>query len=159
MDPAYLPYGGQTASDIRHLKQAGLFLPVRENDIPIAITIFDGTPFGIKLSGSDAFASFALSIRSPHSGLFIPEPEILIDFASAISGLGQQETKGLLILSDNSLAVVARPVGDHFADPYPIPLWTKVNRGSEGISVGFTRWAIGVKTGQDHHILWEHKVE
>lgn len=158
MDSAYLPYEGQTASDIRHLKQAGLFLPIRQNDFPIAITIWEGTTFGIKLGGSDAFASFPLSIRSPHAGLFIPEPEILIDFGSAISGLGE-ETRGLLILSDNSLSVVAQPVGDRFADPSPVPLWTNVERGSEGISVGFTRWAIGVKAGQGHHILWEHAVK
>jgi hypothetical protein len=154
-DDLLLPLGAATASDIRDIKQPGLVLPIREQDQRLLITEWDDKIYAVMLTGEYAFLFFPVSLQSPHTGLFIPTPEILVDFASATDARNRDGDVGLLILEQNSLSVIASQAGSQMAQPQPVPLWKSIEGGSEAARVAFTRWAIGIHQGENYRILWE----
>ena len=149
------PLGDATASDIRDLKVSGLLLPTRKNDETLLVTQWDGKGFGVMLTGHHSFIYFLVDLRNPREGLFIPEPEILVDFSSACRGDEKLYNEGTLILDQNQVSVIAKLAGDDFANPTKVPLWHHVVGGSETASVGFSRWGIGIYEGDNLNVLWE----
>lgn len=156
-DDALLPLGSTTASDIRELKQPGFVLPVRDNDPRMLITLWGSDMHAVILTGDNAFLSFPITLRSPHTGLFFPQAEILVDFSTPTDVRNANEERGLLILTQDSLSVVATQAGDHFSDPRPVPLWQTVEGGSAEAKVAFSHWGVGIRRGDGFHILWERE--
>ncbi|HEX6375947.1 MAG TPA: hypothetical protein VFZ91_09510 [Allosphingosinicella sp.] len=152
---ALMPLGDATARDIRDIKQPGFVVPVRQRDETLLITKWGDEMCAIMLTGEHSFIFFPISLRSPHTGLFIPAPEILIDLSSATDARNIDQERGLLILAQNSLSVVASKAGDQFGDPQPVPLWRVVDGGSEAASVAFAKWGIGIRQGDGFRTLWE----
>lgn len=152
---ALVPLGAATASDVRDLKRPGLMLPVGNHDETLLLTNWDGEMHGVMLTGEHAFIFWPINVKSPHFGLFLPEPEILVDVASATSGVGCEHDEGVLILGRDALSVVASRAGDQFSNPLLVPLWKKVEAGSEGAKIAFTRWGIGLPEGDGFRTLWE----
>ena len=157
MTSIFLPIGNAIAADIRDLKQSGFLHPVRQRDPALLLTDWDGTMHGIVLTGAHDFMFFPVKIENPHTGLFVPAPEILIDFSSAETGAGYERRNGDLLLEKGKLSIIAIRVGDHFPDPIPVPLWPTVTGGSDAAKVVFTRWEIGVRDGDRFVTLWERK--
>ena len=155
MTNEFIPIGNVIAADIRDLKQAGLLLPLQKSDQTILVIDWGGTMHGVMLTGDHAFINFPVNVRNPHVGLFVPEPEILVDFSSATNGIGHEYEEGMLILEQGQLSVVSSPVGERFGDPQKVPLWSKVAGGSEAAKVAFTCWGIGVREGTGFRNLWE----
>lgn len=149
------PIGNAIAADIRDLKQSGLLLPIRKSDQAILVTDWSGQMHGVMLTGEHAFINFPVNVRNAHAGLFVPEPEILVDFSAATNGVGHEYEEGMLILEQGQLSVVASPVGERFGDPQKVPLWPKVVGGSEAAKVAFTRWGVGIREGDGFRNLWE----
>ena len=153
----FSPLGGATASDIRNIKKPGLVLPVRKRDEKLLVFPWDGEMFAMMLTGKHAFSYFSISLQSPHQGLFLPQVEVLVDFDSAVEGMGRSEDKGVLLLEQGKLSVIGEKAGHSFGDGHPVPLWMDVEGGSEGSQVAFERWAIGVRENDKHRILWSHE--
>lgn len=149
------PLGAATARVIRDIKQPGFLAPVRERDQAMLITECDGKMCAVMLGGERSFSFFSISSQSPHTGLFFPTPEILIDLTSVKDARNIEQEQGLLILSKDSLAVVASETGNHFSDPEPVALWKAVEGGSDVAKVAFTRWGVGLAQGDGFRILWE----
>ena len=150
-----LPIGGAIAADIRDLKQSGVLLPVRKNDPTLLITDWGGTINAIFLTGPQDFIFFPVTIKHSRTGLFIPVPEIVIDYASAVTGIGHDMRNGELLLEKDKLSIIATPVGNQFAEAQPVSLWPVINGGSDDAKVVFTKWAIGVRNGDSFTTLWE----
>ena len=150
-----IPLGGSIAIDIRDTKQSGIVLPVRSHDETMLLTDWDGEMHGMMLTGDHSFIYFPVSLKNPHTGLFIPEPEILIDTSSAVNGLGREHDEGVLILSKDHLSVVGRRAGDQFGDPALVPIWKAIHGGSQAAKVAFTSWGIGIPNGAGYRTLWK----
>jgi hypothetical protein len=150
-----IPLGAATASDIRDLKQPGFVAPIRERDQAMLVTKWGDEMCAVLLGGEHSFMFFPISLRSPHTGLFFPSPEILVDLSSAKDARNAEQEQGLLILAEDLLSVVATKAGDQFGDPQPVSLWKTVEGGSDAAKVAFARWSIGLPRGDGFHILWE----
>ncbi|WP_417619599.1 hypothetical protein [Parasphingorhabdus sp.] len=153
----YSPLGKAIASDVRNIQRPGIVLPVKKRDETLVMLDLDDQMVAMIMTGPHSFHHFSVSLRSAHNGFFVPEPEILIDFSSVSDGTGRQEEMGLLFLEQNKLSVVSSKAGDNFGDPHLVPLWSDVDGGSEGAKVAFSRWAIGIKDGDNYQVLWEYE--
>lgn len=156
-DSLLVPLGKAIATKIRDVKTPGLMLPMREHDETLMLVSWENAMHGVMLTGPQAFIFFRVLPQSPHSGLFIPEPDILVDMSSAASAVGRDEDEGVLFLSQGLLSVIGKGAGNAFSYPQPIPLWTEVHGGSEATKVAFTRWGIGIPKGDNHRVLWQHE--
>lgn len=159
MEEKFAPLGNASASDIRNISSSGLVLPIRRNDPPLLVFPWGEGSFALKLAGDDAFGYFPISLKTPYEGVFLPDVEIMIDFASLTTGRGHQEHKGILILEKDKLSVMGIAVGNAWADCVQVPLWMEVNGGSDDAKAAFTRWAVGLKVGNDYRIMWSHEFE
>jgi hypothetical protein len=157
MTSEFLPLGRVSANDIRSVQESGLMLPIREQDPPLLVTSAGGGTTTIILSGGRAFSYFTANLKSPHYGLFLPDVEIVVDFSSATTAGALIQTSGVLILDQTSLAIVAKPNGDEYADPQLVPLWTTVEQGAEAARVAFPRWGVAHCDEERRTILFEHE--
>lgn len=148
-----------TASDIRNVTPPGLMLSIREKQPSVLILDWEGQKYGLKLDGDDPFAFFPISAKTPHDGLFVSNVEILVDFNSRGNGRGRNEHGGVLVLEKDQLYVIGRPVGEDWLNGREVPLWPKIDGGSDSAKVAFGSWAIGVKMGDDYRILWSYEFE
>lgn len=151
------PLGNAVAADLREIKQAGLLLPLRKSDQTILVTEWDNTMHGVMLTGAHDFIFFPIKLDYPQTGLFVPLPDIVIDFSTVEKSIGYEHRNGDLLLEQDKLSIIATRTGDHFHDPQPVPLWTHVAGGSQAVNAVFTRWAIGVRSGDQFQTLWERK--
>lgn len=151
-----MPLGDVTASDIRDLKRPGLMLPIAENDSPYLVVEQGGTRVTMALEGNQAFLFYPISLKTPRSGLFVPEPKILVDFSSATEGGALSDQKGTLILSEDSLCVIANHASG-MGEPQCLPLWQTISGGSDAVKVAFTRWGLGLRQGDTVRTLWERR--
>ena len=157
MEADYRPLGEAAVFDIRNIKVGGLLLPTRARDETMLVLMWDDARYGVYLTGDHAFIYWKVILDRAKSGLFIPEPEIRVDFSSIVSARGHEEENGLLVLSNDALSVIATPVGNDRFDAQPVPLWGKVAPGEADENLAFTKWAIGVQNGNDFDILWERE--
>lgn len=154
MTSEFVPIGTAIAADIRDVKCPGLLLPLRQHDPAMLLTNWDGKIHAIMLTGPNDFMFFDVKIDHSKTGLFVPDVEILIDFSSAEKSAGYEQRLGDLLLEKNKLSIIGGRIGDGFRDPQPVPLWPAVAGGSQSAKVAFTRWALGVRSGEGFHQLW-----
>jgi len=159
IDSIYSTVGKATAGDIRNIKERGILLPIRSGDEKMIIFPWEDQMCALALTGPHAFLHFPVSAKTPHKGLFISDIEILVDFESATDALGMDDTMGLLILKQDKLSLIGKLVGDGFNSPHEVPLWISIDGGSDTAKIAFTRWAIGMREGDEHRILWEYEFD
>ena len=158
-DLPLLPLGRAIAADIKTIREPGLLFPVRERDGLLLMIDVGGQWHGFVLSGQHAFVHFPVVAQSSHKGLFVPDIEVVIDYASGTSDSRYTERLGALVLRENELCVVASRAGNSYFDAAPLPLWTKVHGGSGSASLAFKKWGLALRDGERLRPLWQHDLD
>jgi hypothetical protein len=147
--------GRVAASDIREAPGTGLFFPVKASDPTLLLTGEPGSRHAIKLTGGDRYNRFGVSLKTACAGLFVPDVQLRVDLASRLDAAGLTETRGTVILSDNSVALVTGVVGDTWGDPGLFQLPFAVSAGCDSTRIAFAWWTLGVMQDDTYVPLWE----
>jgi hypothetical protein len=143
------------ASDIREAEGTGLFFPVKPSDPALLLVGEANSRHAIKLSGSDCYNRFPISLKTACAGLFVPDTELRVDLSSRADASKLSDTRGTIILSGESLALVCGIVGDTWSDPEPFELPFAITSGSDATRIAFARWTIGIVQDDKYVPIWE----
>lgn len=132
----------------------GVFLSHKASD-PLMLTwIWEGNPYVLRLEGQDAFRYYPIKAGYSARGSIINDIEFIVDLSSRYDAVQQSDPLGALVLQDGSLYVVAVNAADQFADPVDVELWGDFPGGSKDEKVGFARWSIALRDGDQRIPLW-----
>jgi hypothetical protein len=136
------------------LEHPGLFRTFRAVDGPLLAFNWGEEPRLMTLEGEYAFHHFELQLGHSMPGILTTDIEFRVDITSRYDAVTKADPLGSLILSEGKLFVVAMKSGNQFGEPHEVPLWGEYPEGTPETKVGFTRWEIIARDGDDHVTLW-----
>jgi hypothetical protein len=135
---------------------SGIYYPFKPFGVTMLATVWDGKPHIMYLNGEKPFACFPLQVGYSARGSIIRNVEFHVDLSSQYDAVQESDPLGALIIQDARAFVMAfRPGG--FEDPFEFPLWGEFESWSKEEKLGFSRWSISVRDGQDRIVLWSSK--
>jgi hypothetical protein len=132
----------------------GVFLPPRTTDPLLLAFNWDGEPTLMTLEGQFAFHHFKQQLGHSVTGILVKDVEFLADLTSRYDSSKEDDPMGALITSEGKLFVIGMRSGDRFGDPHPVPLWGDYGEASAEVKVGFTRWKIVARDGDERVTIW-----
>ncbi len=91
------------------------------------------------------------------SGVVAQGGEFLVDVSSRYDAVQRTDPLGALVLRGGKAFIIGTPVGDTFADTAPVPLWGEFDGDDEDEAVGFARWSLAIRDGDDVFELWRQE--
>lgn len=119
---------------------------------PVLIDGDGSTCMVVPLTGKMAFRHFRLRPGSPLRGLLFTDVEFVVDPNSQFN-IHQIKCRGALTFQEGRLCVITSASEDRFDDDMNLPLPFEV-ASSDGVPVGFSRWAVGKKIGNAFREIW-----
>lgn len=136
------------------LEVPGFFLPLRPGSPPALAFNWGDAPRLILLEGSHAFYHFQQQTGHHVDGLLITDVEFRADQASLYDPSREGSLLGSLILHEGELSIVGINPNNNLGDEHLVPLWGDYAQASEDVKLGFTRWSIVARDGDERVTLW-----
>lgn len=135
--------------------ESGFFIPHRKQYPSALIVDWSGKTSLIFLSGENKFNFFSQEINSaPLRGVLIADCEFVVDVASHYDSVAENDPLGALVINDGGIHLIAARLNQGFADPVLVPLWGDFTEGSKDEAIGFAKWSLIRKDGDDVHTIW-----
>lgn len=156
----YLPLNGLKLAEItRGSNYTGIFLPTRSNLPPALVFNWGDTDEQeaaqtiMYFEGEKAFEYFDLDIRTKPRGLLIENVEVGVDLSSRYDAQTTATPKGGMVMKEGRAHINAAPLRDTYGDPHLVPLPFEFGQTGEVEPMGFYRWKLYLRKGDDQHDL------
>ena len=134
----------------------GFLWPLRKNLPPTLIIDWDGAQYALYLGGPHPMGFFPIKPDISMRGLLIEDAEFIVDVASKYDAVQTLDPRGAIVLRDGEASICGIALGEAFSDPVMVSLWGDYNIGTKDEAIGFTRWTLIVRDGDDTITLWKH---
>ena len=137
----------------------GVLWSFRSNLPPTLLLNWDGEQYAIYLGGRYPMSYFPIKADVSLSGVVAQGGEFLVDVSSRYDAVQRTDPLGALVLRGGEAFLIGTSVGDTFADTVPVPLWGQFDGDDEDVAVGFARWSLIIRDGDDVFELWRQEGE
>jgi len=135
----------------------GVLWSFRSNLPPTLLLDWAGEQYAIYLGGQYPMRYFPIKADVSISGVVAQGGEFLVDVSSRYDAVQRTDPLGALVLRAGKAFIIGTPVGDTFADTAPVPLWGEFDGDDEDEAVGFARWSLAIRDGDDVFELWRQE--
>lgn len=135
----------------------GVLWSFRSNLPPALLLDWEGEQYAIYLGGRYPMRYFPIKADVSLSGVVAQGGEFLVDVNSRYDATQRPDPLGALVLRGGKAFLTGTSVGDTFADTASIPLWGNFNGDDEDVAVGFARWSLITRNGDDVFELWRQE--
>lgn len=136
---------------------SGVLWSFRSNLPPTLLVDWEGEQYAVYLGGPYQMRYFPIKADVSLSGVLAQGGELLVDVSSRYDATQRTDPLGAVVLRGGKAFLIGTPVGDTFADTASVPLWGEFDGSDGDEAVGFSRWSLIIRDGDDVYELWRQE--